>query len=148
MLYRARVAELVALLEGTQEAGRVYGWTRITGDWGRYIQLFRDAATGRISGWVVTRRAGRPDSPRYQETWLLIRFVGLQDSDVAADASEILFQESLDSAIAAFRDGPNLSWGEVADGLELKVIEERKFGPVVCHYAECEVVVSQYHVDV
>ncbi len=141
MQYRERVEEIAAVLRALPGSGIVHNRSRNRVNWREFALLFADGDT--ISGWQVTRRRGKPDAPRWVETYLLTKIRGVHD----ATESELDFNENLDEAVQAFRDAPNLSFGEVADGLVIVGSEERVFGDAVCHVAECELVVNMYYAN-
>lgn len=145
MTYTDRVTEIATRLATLPSAGKVHNRTRVSaGDWGKFIVAFKDTA-GLISGWQVTRASAdlAANSTRWDETYSLVRVYGLRDED----ATDLAFQESLDDAVRLFRDEAEFSFGATRDGLRLRVIEERMFGGVLCHVAECELVVTQYLAD-
>jgi len=141
MGYRERAEEIAAVLDGLGGSGVVHPRSRNTPNWAGFVQLFRDGDV--INGWQLTRRRGEPQSPRWGETYLLTKIRGVHD----ASLSEFGLQDNLDEAVQAFRDGPELSFGHVADGLKINGVEERMFGDVLCHVAECELTVSLYYAD-
>lgn len=149
MRYRDRVAAIAALIRALPDAGVVHERSRMSAHWAEYVRHFQ-ADDKRINGWEISRRRALPDSPRWQDTYRLRRFYGIRDQD----ASDLAFQESLDEAIRALGAGADLTledgtpWGWVADGLRIQEIEERMFGEVLVHFAECELPVTLYHHDV
>lgn len=141
MTYRERAEELAAVLRSLPDAGVVHARSRNTPLWGRFVEIFK-APGGVINGWQLTRRRGELDAPRWAETYLLTKIRGMHD----ASESEFDFQEDLDAAVVAFRDG-ELTFGTVVGGLRIAGVEERLFGEAVCHVAECELVVNLYYSD-
>lgn len=142
MEYQQRVDEIAALVAGVAGAGVVHNRTRLAGSWEDYLKKFKDAAIDRINGWEVTRKGPveiRP--PDAIETYVLRKYHGIAD----ADATDHTFQAHLDAVIRLFRDTHNLSFGSVPIGLRVITIDERSFGGVLVHFAECELgVVSDY----
>lgn len=143
MAYRDRVSEIAYAVQALPHAGIVHNRSRIATDWGRYIELFVDPATRRINGWEISRRApsGTQDGSHWDELYVLRKFYGVRDSD----ESDLAFQESIDEVARWFRDHPDLRFGNVVVGLRIAVIDERMFGDVLVHYAECELPVSFHY---
>lgn len=136
MSYQARAGEVGAVLSANPSLGVVHSRIRLVNDWGKFIQHFKTAA-GRIDGWEITRRSGGEEEGRWVETYVLRRYFGIDDSD----ATDLLFQESLDEAARRFRDA-TLTFGIVPGELRIEETQERVFGGVLCHYAECTLAVS------
>lgn len=141
--YTTRVEEIAALVSAIDGSGIVHARNRNTVNWGKFILLYQDTA-GRINGWQISRKApaGTKDR-RWEETYQLVKFYGIRD----VDASDLTFQQNLDDVGRLFVDGLDLTFGSVAEGFRIPVIEERMFGDVLCHVAECEITVSFYTSD-
>jgi hypothetical protein len=146
--YERRVRALAVLFRGLPSAGVVHHYSRLTIHWADYVKRF--VHQGRIDGWEISRAAATPDSPRWQDTYRVRRFLVMND----AAASDLAFQASLDEAIRELGDGADLTledgtpWGWVAGGLSFPTIVETDFGGVLCHYAEGQLPVTLYHHDV
>lgn len=140
--YTERANELVALIQGVAGAGIVHNRFRWAGNaWDKFLELFKDTNQGQpgpIRGWEMSRADGDPAGVLWTETWKLMHYLSFSD----ADASELDFQEHLNAVVRLFR-GPaaRLTWGAIPDGLKITTAEPRMFGGVLCHYAECELVV-------
>ncbi|HEX6038043.1 hypothetical protein [Longimicrobium sp.] len=154
MRYRERVQEIAARLAALPDAGHVHARSRIGPDWAKYLGHFRVQGAGPggkdlVCGWTVARRRARlgsgqgRTSTHWVETYTLIRVYGIHDES----ESEFPFQESLDQAVAHFRDEPGLSFGTIPGELGILEIEERMIGPTACHVAECELDVVMYFND-
>ncbi|HET7276133.1 MAG TPA: hypothetical protein VFI91_13270 [Longimicrobiaceae bacterium] len=144
MSYQERVTYIAGMLESLTDAGTVHNRTRMMANFGQFIRAFQDPGTGRINGWSVSRIAPTGEaSPRWSETYRLTKFRGIED----AEASELAFQEGLDQAARLFRDQTELPFASIGEGLRITNIDERMFGSVLCHVAECELVVSLYYSD-
>jgi len=140
--YRTRAEGIAAALATLPSAGKVHARTRLSTDWGRYLEHF--AADGQIAGWTVSRKSAATGQggAHWVETWSLIRVCGVHDQS----ESEIGFQASLDDAAVLFRDQPSWPWGTVTGELALTVIEDRLMSDtVLCHVAECELSVAIYY---
>ncbi len=140
--YQECVAAVAAVVAAIPGAGVVHDRTRFAADWGKYIQRFVDGS-GVVNGWEITRRSADPQPTDWNETYVLRKFRALRDED----ASEHAFQEQLNAVARAFRDAPELQlasgqpFGSVPLGLRIVEADERMFGAVLCHYAECELLV-------
>lgn len=144
MNYKERAEEIATGLRTLPDAGQVHARTRIAGrDWVTFIERMVVPGTRRVAGWTVSRLSARQGgdedgaSSNWLETWSLLRYRGLHDET----ESEFDFQQDLDLAVAHFLKNPTFSWGVVVGELVLRVIEERLYGQVVCHVAECDLVV-------
>lgn len=142
MNYQDRVTEIANAVAAVSGSGVVHNRSRLAPAWGKYTDRFKDPG-GKINGWEVTRKSGAPGDTRWDEVYRLRKFYGLQD----AASSDLVFQENLDAVARRFRDVPDLSFGSVPIGLTLLDIDERMFGSVLVHFAECELPVSLYYVD-
>lgn len=133
--YTDRALVLAALLKGLPDEGVVHHRVRLVNEWSKYIRLFQ-APDGRINGWEITRKSAGPWKELWSETWALRRYFGIRDED----ATGLLFQQSLDSAVKLFWGNPQLSFGTLLSELRIVEADERKFGDVLCHFAECEII--------
>jgi len=140
--------QIKTILSGVSGIGVVHNYQRVTtGDWGKFLNQFQDP-DGRINTWIITRTA----TP---ERWLtnrkyirvyefLIRGqYGLEDNE----ATELRFQDLIEHACDAFRNKSTLNgacetiapeFGSLSGlaGLQVKLVEDRRFGGVLCHYCE------------
>lgn len=137
--YSDRVSEVAAIVSAVSGSGLVHNRTRNTPDWGKFLLCFRDPG-GRINGWQITRRAGGTAALRWEETYHLVKVFGMRDQD----ATDLTFQQNVDDVAREFVQGRDLTFGSVAAGFRITGIEERMFGDVVCHVADCEITVSFY----
>jgi hypothetical protein len=140
--YKDRVNEVAAIVAAVDGSGLVHSYTRNTPDWGKFLRYFL-ASDGRISGWQITRRSAATATQRWEEVYHLVKVLAIHDDG----ASDLIFQQNLDDVAREFVQGRDLSFGSVADGFRITGIEERMFGSVVCHVAECEITVSFYTQD-
>jgi len=143
MTYTARADELKAAMATVAGSGIVHNRGRLAAKWELFLALFQDpTAGGRVLGWEITRKAGTPEEdPDWLEHWELRHYRSYED----AAASELAFQEHLDAMVRYFRDNPRLTWGVVPLGMEITLVDERSFGGVLVHYAECRLnVTCQY----
>lgn len=131
-------AAIVAKLESVPDVGVVHRYERFAKDWTTFINLFK-AGDGVIKGWMVTRRSAPSKwnelTPLLRAHEFLLRgFRGLND----AAATEIEFEADIETIQNSFDRDPMLG-GAVFYGsgpLEVRRVEPRIFGNVLCHYAE------------
>ena len=131
--------KIVAILAAVDGVGVVHEYERWAGDWKKFLDLFKDA-DGKINGWIVTRRAtpATRDTEPYidrRHTMVMKGIYGLNDDA----ASELTFQAVVENIQNAF-DGEFLLGGFAVNSgpVQVKAVEARLFGGVLCHYAELE----------
>lgn len=130
--------QISAILETVDGMGIVHRYERWAAHWSEFLAQFRDA-NGLINGWMVSRQAtpaewaGNP----FVERTHSFRLRGLYGHN-DAEATEITFQDLVDAVQDAFDGNPTLN-GAVKDHqpLQVKTVELRVYGTVLCHYAEC-----------
>jgi hypothetical protein len=144
-LIREQTAAILAAVEGM---GVVHQYQRLATTWGKFLELFRDQ-NKKINGCVITRTSisEKQNGVNEKQTahMMILRFY-CQVND--AEASEIVFQQMLDDARAAFKANKTLNdtcstthsaWTlGGALGLNVKTIDNRMFGSVLCHFAEAD----------
>jgi hypothetical protein len=130
-------AQIATIMRSDAEIEIVHEYDRFSKDWPKFLALFADAA-GKIHGYSITRRATpsrRDNVPTIQRAhqFLIRGYMGLND----AEATELAFQDEIEAIQTAF-DSNNTLNGTVldADPLQVKIVENRVFGNVLCHYAE------------
>lgn len=144
-LIREQTAAILAAVSGM---GIVHQYQRLSTEWGKFLNLFKDSG-GKINGAVITRSgvSERQAGVGQKQTAhiMTIRFYcGLND----ADASETAFQALIDAARADFAANKTLNgtcdtthsgWALGGPlGLNVRVIDNRMFGSVLCHFAEAD----------
>ena len=143
---REQVKRIISGVDGT---GVVHDYERWADPWNKFLALFADADK-KVNGWMFSRvqTMQRKESLGEIERLHILRFrgfYGVRDRN----ASEIVFQGVIDRLIDRFNepDAENLDgaclttypdWGPMdgAVGLQVDKVEPRKFGSVLCHYAE------------
>lgn len=133
------------ILRALPNIGKVYDYDRNAVDWDKFIELFKDAPSGRILGWEISRGSAQAEkiSSIEEESshgFIIRGYMGVKD----ADKSELLFNAKLEQIRAAFR-GNNTLGGLCLDisALSASVIDVRTFGTVLCHYAELRLTVTE-----
>jgi len=131
---RAQIAQVLASVEGM---GAVHEYDRYAVEMNKFLALFKDS-NDRIHGWTITRQAtavSRDNIPTMERAhkFLLRGYYGLNDPS----GTELVFQEEIERIQDAFRSNHSLN-GTVIDSGPVQVdrVEIRKFGTVLCHYAE------------
>jgi hypothetical protein len=141
-------AQIKTILESVSGIGIVHNYQRYANDWNTILSLFRPTGKGVINGWMISRSntperiitLGQVDRAH---SFLIRGFYSHDD----VSASEIIFQALLDSVQAAFRKNldlngscdntsPEFGEGSGMSGLQIKTIDLRMFGSVLCHYCE------------
>lgn len=140
--------QIKTILEGVSGIGIVHDYERWSADWKAFLTLFQDS-NDLINGWMfarektVQRRVTLGEKEK-AHIFRLRGVYGLKDED----ATEKTFQDLIESNVAAFDADETLSgtcltinpdWGPMdgAVGLQVDLVENRIFGSVLCHYAEC-----------
>ena len=141
--------QVKTILSGVSGIGVVHDYERWNSDWTKFLDLFRiegDDEKKRINGWSITRRKtpAKTASTTHDSrthTFLIKGFYGLKD----ADASEIVFQQLIEDICAAFRAKYKLN--DTADNTEpvqVDLVENRKYGIVLCHYCELTLIAEEW----
>lgn len=136
---RARIkARLEAI---TPSIGIVHDRERWAAQWSDFLALMKHEDTGTLRGWTITREIspGQREAPAEAlrfPVYVVRGYWGLAD----ATSSEISF----DDAVETVQDqlGADVTLGGIADHVEepqLRVMEPRMYGSVLCHYAEIAV---------
>jgi hypothetical protein len=139
--------QIKSVLESVDGVGVVHGYVRWAPDWEKFLALFSE--NGKVNGWMISRQSVTRHRTAYSEVqaahiFVLTGIYGLND----ADESELTFQGILDSVQSAFAADPTMGGAcetinpEVGAmngqyGLQIEMIENRMFGSVLCHTAEC-----------
>lgn len=140
-------AKIKTTISGVSGISLVYDYVRWAASWGDFLDLFKTDAN-KINGWVFSRKS----SPTLQRTigeierahvYVVRGYYGLKDED----ATEKTFQALVEAVQAAFFTDETLGGacettrpdtGPMAGavGLQVDIVELRKFGTVLCHYFE------------
>jgi hypothetical protein len=146
--------QIKVVLAGVPGIGVVHDRERFANEWGKFLNLFKDA-NGRINGCMFSRESRRRVQQTIGETekahvFVFRRFMAVKDSDETG----IIFDDHLEELADAFDDYETLNdtcrtinpdWGpmEGAVGLQIELSEIRMVGTVLCHYAECKLCVIE-----
>jgi len=141
--------QIKAILSGVEGIGVVHDYERWASEWGKFLDLFRvedDDGEKRINGWTITRRKtpAKTESSTHDSrvhTFRIMGIYGLKDRD----ASEIVFQDLIEDICAAFRAKYQLNnTADNTEPVQVDLVENRKFGTVLCHYCELTLAVEEY----
>jgi hypothetical protein len=147
MSYSAIVAKIKTRLDAVTGVGPVHGYARWAVNWDNFLSMFSES--GKINGWTISRQSATMHRTAYSEVqkahiFVLSGLYGLDD----ANNSEAVFNGLLDAVQTAFKGDPTLGGSAVTInpevgpmaglyGLQIELIENRLFGSVLCHFAEC-----------
>lgn len=138
MAYADILAKVKAkLVAGVGATPKVYDYDRYVTDWAKFLSLFKTTGD-KIHGWTVEgssapgRRVNVATVER-EHTFVMRGYYGLQD----AEASGKTFRGIAEAGQNAFDQAGQLD-GTVlkSEPADLVVFQIRKFGSVLCHYAE------------
>ena len=140
---RNEIAQIIELVTGI---GIVHQYLRWSNTYDGFLNLFKDT-DNKINGCMITRVKTPEDAIaggrtcEREHTMKIICIYGLKD----ADASELHFQDVIvDGICAALRHEKTLSNRAAHLGVpQVEIVEPRKFGTVLCHYAEITVPVAE-----
>jgi hypothetical protein len=142
-LIRNEIAQIIETVTGI---GTVHNYLRWSNTYEGFLNLFKDSSD-KINGCMITRiktpeeaiSGGRTCERAH--TMKIICIYGLKDSD----ATELYFQDTIvDGICAAFRHEKTLNNRKAHLGVpQVEIVEPRKFGTVLCHYAEITVPVAE-----
>ena len=130
--------QIYTTLAAVPNVGRVYDYERWAVNWDKFIELFKDSASGRILGWEIcrSRMGAQKISTREEEhthEFTMRGYMAVKD----ADATEKLFNAVIEAIGAAFRNNHTLNDTCIDAGpLSVEILDTRMFGGVLCHYAE------------
>lgn len=149
MNYESLVEEIAGVIDDVPDSGQVHTYLRYTNDWTTFLSLF--AATvddaQQIRGWTVTRISESRQwghMAQHMEKVLTFRIQGVVSSQDATE-TEIAAQQLVSDVMDALdveRDYDGLVDNYLNQPCQLIRFEPRQFGPVVCHYAEIELVLG------
>lgn len=142
-LVRNEIAQIIELVPGI---GIVHQYLRWSVKYDTFLDMFKDSSD-KINGCMITRyktgeeavSGGR--STERNHNIKIICIYGLKDGD----ASELYFQDTiLEGICAALRHTKTLNNRQATLGVpQVDIVEPRKFGSVLCHYAEITVSVEE-----
>lgn len=149
--------QIKTILSGVPGIGVVHGYNRLAVDYGKMLELFKDA-DGKINACMFAREKmakrvktiGGATQER-AHIFLFRAIMGFQDDR----ATGILFDDLLTAIEEEFEGHKNLNgsclttipdWGPMAglSGVQIELSEERMLGNVLCHYSEMRLCAIEY----
>ncbi len=134
------------IISAVPDTGIGHLYERWAVDWGKFIEFFKDSASGRILGWEITRpgvASQRLNNIENQDDhrYVVKFYMGVKD----ADATELLFEAKIEAIRAAFRLNITLD-GECngTSAMSKTAGDTRMFGSVLCHYAELTITATEF----
>lgn len=146
--------QIKAILAGVDGIGVVHDYERLSNDWNKFLDLYREpvdeSGKGRINGVCFARekwveRQATTGETETAHVFVFRRIMAVEDGQ----ATGITFDDHLEEIRAAFKAGDaetlngecltiNPDWGPMdgAVGIQGEMIEPRMFGGVLCHVAE------------
>jgi len=135
---RQKVFEIISAVPNV---GKTHDYERWAATQGKFIEFFKDTASGRILGGEICR-TGMPaekidvieESRTHQ--FVFKYYMAVNDED----ATEKLFNAKIEAICDAFK-GDHTLGGVCLDAgpVSVEVIDVRMFGQVLCHYAELKI---------
>ncbi len=138
--------QIRVIASGVPGVGRIHDYERFSAEYSKFLELFK--VDGRINGFMFFRiqRIERFLAAGESEIAHVFRFrrlCGLED----AEATGIAFDDHVEDLCSAFNlrddlnescDTINPDWGPMQGmrGPQIETIDIRKFGSVLCHFAE------------
>jgi len=136
--------QIRTILSGVAGIGVIHEYERLAVDLKKFLDLFKDP-DGRVNGWQFTRistpsdRNTMPTLHRHH-LFRLRGIYGLRDEE----ATELTFQDMVEAIQNAFDSEYSLNGTVLNSGpVQVRVVENRMFGNVLCHYAELELIVIE-----
>lgn len=132
---RLKIKEII---ERVPNRGIVHEYERWAVDWNKFITLFQDPVSKKILGWEISRQSapGTYISNSEEEVtsgYVIHGFMGLQD----ADRTDIKFNALIDTIRDQFKADMTLGGlNQGPQGFDVRTIDVRTFGSVLCHYCE------------
>jgi len=132
-------------LSAVPAVGKTYDYERWAVDWGKFINLFKDTASGTIRGWEICRsnmHSVKIDviEESRDHGYTIKGYLAVND----ALASEKTFNGLIEAICNAFKGNHTLG-GTCCDSgpVSAETIDTRSFGSVLCHYAELKLPVNE-----
>lgn len=134
-------AALVTQIDAVSGVEHAYGYTRYVSDWTPYLALFKTTSST-INGWWVT--LANPSITTAADAFgvnlwvyhfLITGIMQVQD----ASNTEASFLAQAEAILLTLHNETTLSVAGVTVGEffpQLRVVEHRQFGSVLCHYGE------------
>lgn len=138
----AQRTEIKNIMDTVTDIGKVYDYERWAANWNDFINLFKSVAHSQIRGWEISRKAagikkaaiGTSIGSYLKDNDFVIKgYMAIDDSA----ATEKTFNTLIEAVEAKFRSNMTLNGAaKDHDYIQVRVIDSRMFGSVLCHYAE------------
>lgn len=134
--------QLKNILSGITGVGKVHDYERFSADTAKFLSFFKDATSGKIFGWEITREGVKHEritqKIKATHSFVVKGYYGLKD-DAATEKTfnavvSLIGQAFIDTKIPGSQ-GHSLP--------QVSNIGARSFGGVLCHYAEIRLDVSE-----
>lgn len=142
------IAEVEAILKTVPNIGQTHTYERWVESEADFRQLFLTAEGGQVLGWTITREATASQDRNvhnvHRNHQLVLRgYMGLQDKV----KTEETFQELIETIFTTFLPKRNLNGkAYYSDPIQVRAVQHRKFGGVLCHYCELMLAVQEFPV--
>jgi hypothetical protein len=144
--YATILAQIATMLGEVSGIGQVHARKRMSHDWTTFLSHFKVSAEAKLLGWTVSRRASQERRLVNEANVRIHTFVirGIQAlNDV--DNSEDAFQDLVEAICDHFRETHTLNGTcELAEPIQVSVVEDKVFGSVLCHYTELTIDAMEY----
>jgi hypothetical protein len=132
--------EIYNIVSAVTNVGKVFDYERWAAEWTTFINFFKTTIgnVDQIRGWEIGRRAAPENvvtlGRNLRDHIFVIRgYMAVNDEA----ATEKTFNTLIEAISDAFRGNLELNdTAESHDFLQAEIIEHRRFGGVLCHYAE------------
>jgi len=137
--------QLKTVVAAVVDIGLVYDYERWAAEWSKVLDIFRATIQGkdRIQAWTITREGTPAEDLDTEREWrrhlMVIRgYRGLDDTQ----GSEKQFQDLIETVCTALRGqraGQLAGTVTILRPAQVRIVENRLLGDVLCHYCEIAV---------
>ena len=141
--------QLKTVVAALANIGIVHDYERWAAEWSKVLETFKTTIGGedRIQAWTVTREATPAtlvdmECDRRSHTMVIRGYRALDDTE----GSEKQFQDLIETVCTALRGQRLGKLGGTVANLkppQVRLVEHRLLGPVLCHYAEVTIVAEE-----
>lgn len=138
--------QIVTILSSVDGVENVHQYQRWASTWEKFLDHFKDEATGKINGWTISREktpaiCESTTHDNRSHNFRIRGYYGLKDED----GSEIVFQDLIEDICAAFRIKYQLNnTASNTEPVQVEIVDLRMFGTVLCHYCELLLIAEEY----
>lgn len=137
--------QIATIVSDIQDIGIVHDYERWAVDWGKFIVLFKDPASGKILGWEVGRKPPIGDSKDDQgtiatHTYFVRGYMAVND----AAKTEKTFNSLIEEIRGEFRTKKDLNGAALGtEYIKVDSLDTRSFAGVLCHFTELTLTVYE-----